>query len=85
MISCVKQTGILIIKIAVEQPNNNNTIIKVEVKDLRSLHLRQMGISMKIRKLRKTSTNTIQAIHRVRSVQKTFSETIGKISGTVQV
>lgn len=86
MISCVKQIGILIIKIvAVELPHNNNTRIKVETKDHHlSLHLHQMGITIKVRKPRKTSINTIQVMSRVKSVQRTFSKIIGKISGMVQ-
>ncbi len=83
MTNCARQTGILIIKTTVVLPNNNNTIIKVEIRGL-SLHHHRMGISTKVRKPRKTSISTIRVMNRVKRKLKTFSKIIGKISGTVQ-
>jgi hypothetical protein len=83
MINCVKQTGILIIKITVVLPNNNNTIIKVQIRDL-SRPPNQMEIIIRVRKPRKTSTSNIQVMKREKRKRKTFSKIIGKISGTAQ-
>jgi hypothetical protein len=84
MTNCAKQTGILIIKTTVVLPNNNNTITKVQIRDLLSLLPHRTEISIKVRKPRKTFISTIQAMNRVKRKLKTFSKIIGKISGMAQ-
>jgi hypothetical protein len=84
MTNCVKQTGILIIKTTVVLPNNNNTIIKVQIRDPHTLHPHRMGTTIKVRRPRKTSTSNIRVMKRAKRKLKTFSKIIGKISGMAQ-
>lgn len=85
MISCVKQTGILVIReTTAELRNNSNTKVQGGTSAPHVPHLLQVAIFMRVRNLRTISTSIILAMIRVKSVLKTFSKIIGKTFGMAQ-
>lgn len=85
MISCVKLTGILVIReTTAELPNNSNTKVQGGTSAPHVLHLIKVATFMRDRNLRTISTSIILAMIRAKSVLKTFSKIIGKTFGMAQ-